>query len=109
MNIQLMPDKSLCKVDGLHLKTGQVLDYKGATENKLSMGRIVAFKYAGNFDQENTESVWMLVSDTLTKGGPPEWISVRTWKEQYDDGIFSTKKQVVNVDTEPEDSENLPF
>jgi hypothetical protein len=91
------------------LKVGQSIDYKSATEPRISMGKIAAFKYAGH-QQENKESVWMRVVD-VEENTKSEWISLNVWEDQNKKGYFKklTAKPVTNASTEPEDDDDLPF
>ena len=91
------------------LKVGQSIDYKSATEHKISIGKIAAFKYSG-YQQENKESVWMRVVD-VEENTKSEWISLTVWEDQNKKGYFKklTAKPVTNASTEQEDDDDLPF
>lgn len=96
--------KSECIVGPKVLRLNENVDYKSAVETKASIGKILAFKYAGKFDSEDQSSVWMQVQDKETE--KKEWISVSVWAEQ-----FITEKETPKNDTgtEQEDSEGYPF
>lgn len=111
MTPTLNPLKDTCKAGEVTLKAGQTIDYKSATERKISMGKIVSFMYPGN-RQENTGSVWMRVVD-VENVQMSEWLSVGVWYDQHKRGMFTklqTSKQAAKNDSpEPEDDIDLPF
>lgn len=95
---------------GEQLKVGQNIDYKSATEQKISIGKIAAFKYSG-YLQENKTSIWMRVVD-VEENTKSEWISLTVWQDQSKRGFFkklTAKPPVTNASTEPEDDDDLPF
>lgn len=100
--------KTECSVAGTTLKVGQSTDFKSAkADAKLGIGRIEAFKYAGNYDSEDKSSVWMLIAE-MGKTKETEWVSVSLWCEQYKKGLFTTKPEP-DASPEPETPEDLPF
>lgn len=98
-----------CTLRNLTLKVGQMISFKGTSENLISMGKIIEFRYPG-YLHSDTESVWMNIKDVENKD-KSEWVSVGLWEEQNDKGYFKniTAKEKVNASTEPEDTEDLPF
>lgn len=73
--------KTQCTIGGLTLIVGSTVDYKSAIEEKISIGEIKQFMYAG-YGQSDRDSVWMRVHD-MGKDTDPEWISVAVWYEQF--------------------------
>lgn len=94
---------------GDELKVGQSIDYKSATEQKISMGKIAKFIYSGYLG-ENKSSIWMRIVD-VQESTKSEWISVSLWEEQNKKGYFKklTAKPIPDASTEQEDDVDLPF
>lgn len=106
---KLNADKTECKIGEVTLRANQTIDYKTATENSISIGRILQFKYAG-YQQSDTESVWMNVAD-MGERAATEWVSVVTWHNQHQAGLFTTKpkQEAENASAEPTDDSQFEF
>lgn len=105
----LMPDKSNCTIAEVRLKLYQNIDYKSATERRVSVGKITEFKYpsAGHENKPDKSSVWMRIVDSQNVQDS-EWVSVAVWYEQYVAGLFG-KKQEVKVESIEQEDTDLPF
>jgi hypothetical protein len=107
----LAPDKSFCTIGEVRLKLHQNIDYKSATERRISVGKIVEFKHpgAGTDNKPEKDSVWMRIVDSQNVQ-ETEWCSCALWYEQYNNNLFGNKKmEVVNESTESTDTDDLPF
>lgn len=92
MKIQLSVDRLTCNIgDEKILKVGESIDYKPTAESVISIGRIKKFKYAGNFDKEDTSSSWMLIID-MGNEKQTEWISIAAWYERFKSSNNKTKQ-----------------
>lgn len=103
--------KTICSLnhDDIQLKVDQTIDYKSATEEKVSMGKIKSFIYAGH-DQCDKESIWMNVQDILVEGSSTEWISVNLWLIHFKNGLFNkTKTEKNDAGNKRKTSKQRPF
>lgn len=100
----LSDDRTKCMIDDLTLIVGSTIDYKPAGEIRSSIGKINSFMYAGH-QQLDKQSVWMYISD-LGKQADNEWVSVRVWKQQFDENQF---QPLQNESTEQQITGKRPF
>ena len=109
--ITLNEDKSVCNVaDGVELRLQQSIDFKSAVDNKISIGKIEGFMYAG-YEQENKASIWMRLVDV--EDSSSEWISVTVWNSQRERGFFgdaiNKPKAKKNASKKSEDLSGSPI
>lgn len=103
-------DRRSCTIGSETLQLSQSIDFKSATEQRVGVGKILDFKYAG-YNQSDKDSAWMLVRDVVEE--TEEWISLNVWLEHREKGLFGvTKKtEVVSNDksSESDNTDDLPF
>ena len=105
----LNDDKSICTIGGLTLPVNQTIDFKPQLEERITLGKIVEFKYAG-YRQENKSSVWMLLLDLNEKTNRSEWQSVQLWYDRFAKQIFEQQKPKANdTSAKPANPSQRPF
>lgn len=101
----LSADKMQCDIGDFCLRVNTTVDYKPAADERLSMGKIDAFKHPG-YSESDKQSVWMNIVD-MTNDQQREWVSVSVWYEQH---LERNKPQPSNNgNTKPANTGNLPF
>lgn len=104
----LAPDKSYAEIGEVRIKLNQNIDYKSATDPRVSIGKVVSFQYAGWRKQDKT-SVHMRIVD-VQDNNKSEWVSVYRWYCEYQRGIFGKpKEELKNESREPDVAADLPF
>lgn len=101
--IQILNGGEGCKIDEAILNINDTIDFIANGHTKATIGRVKSFKTAPGDDS----SVWMLVAE-LSPPFKKEYISVRLWAVQKENGLFKPIEKKAYVSPKYTDAQ-LPF